>query len=70
MNRPERLNAFDTAMAEGWADVVARAVRDPDVNVIVIMGEGRSFCAGGDVFAMDGCSGAQVEALASIIVVM
>lgn len=44
LNRPERRNAYDAAMAE---ELIA-AVRDAaDAGVIVVTGTERSFCAGG-----------------------
>lgn len=44
LNRPDRMNAYDQAMAE---DLIA-AVRDAaGAGVIVITGTGRAFCAGG-----------------------
>ncbi|GAB3119572.1 enoyl-CoA hydratase/isomerase family protein [Glaciibacter psychrotolerans] len=49
LNRPAKLNAFDVPMANAWADVVTEAVRHPDVRAILIAGNGRAFCAGGDV---------------------
>jgi 2-ketocyclohexanecarboxyl-CoA hydrolase len=44
LNRPDRMNAYDQAMA----DELIGAVRDAaDAGVIVITGRGRAFCAGG-----------------------
>jgi 2-ketocyclohexanecarboxyl-CoA hydrolase len=44
LNRPDRMNAYDQAMA----DELIGAVRDAaDAGVIVITGSGRAFCAGG-----------------------
>lgn len=52
LNRPERLNAFDEHMAEGWAEATAAAIADEEVGAIIVAGAGRSFCAGGDLRAM------------------
>ena len=49
--RPERLNAIDDAMPGELAAAVALANDDPEVHVIVLGGEGRSFCAGYDLKA-------------------
>ncbi len=49
LNRPEKLNAFDT---EGCADLIEalRMVASSDaVRVIVLTGAGRAFCAGADL---------------------
>ena len=46
--RPEKLNALTTQMVEDLGSVLKRA-RDPDVRVVVLLGEGPAFCAGADV---------------------
>uniref|UniRef100_A0A9E7ZMX1 Enoyl-CoA hydratase-related protein n=1 Tax=Bosea sp. NBC_00436 TaxID=2969620 RepID=A0A9E7ZMX1_9HYPH len=49
LNRPTVLNAIDAPMAERFlAQVKAIAARD-DVRAILLQGNGRAFCAGGDV---------------------
>lgn len=52
LNRPQRMNAFDADMARAWAEVTQQAIADPTVKAILVQGEGRGFCAGGDVQAM------------------
>jgi len=52
LNRPDKLNAFTRAMIERWAWALAEAQRDPEVNVVIVTGAGRAFCAGGDVGRM------------------
>jgi len=49
LDRPERLNVLDLEMAEDFEIAVNGALADPDVRVIVITGNGKSFCAGGDL---------------------
>ncbi len=49
LNRPDRLNAIDDAMPSEIRRAVERANEEPDVHVIVLRGEGRSFCAGYDL---------------------
>ncbi|MEE8601484.1 enoyl-CoA hydratase/isomerase family protein [Euzebya tangerina] len=44
LNRPDRMNAYDQAMAEALIEAVRTAA---DAGVIVITGTGRAFCAGG-----------------------
>ena len=44
LNRPDRMNAYDAAMAEELIDAIQSAA---DSGVIVITGSGRAFCAGG-----------------------
>ncbi len=48
LNRPEKRNALNVAMRDGWLDALAVAHADPLVEV-VITGNGSSFCAGGDL---------------------
>ncbi|MXY86659.1 MAG: enoyl-CoA hydratase/isomerase family protein, partial [Chloroflexi bacterium] len=49
INRPERHNAINTEVGDAIVDVVNRVGRDPSVYVLVLAGEGRSFCSGDDV---------------------
>lgn len=49
LRRPDKLNAVDAALHHGLADVWRQLADDPDVRVVVVTGEGRAFCVGGDV---------------------
>ncbi|EME64508.1 crotonase/enoyl-CoA hydratase family protein [Amycolatopsis decaplanina] len=49
LNRPERLNAINDVMPREIRQAVERANEDDAVRVIVVRGEGRSFCAGYDL---------------------
>ena len=49
LNRPERLNAFNTAMLNEMLDACDRADADDDVRAIIVTGKGRGFCAGADL---------------------
>ena len=44
LNRPERMNAYDAAMA---AELIAAVEAADDAGVIVLTGTGKAFCAGG-----------------------
>jgi enoyl-CoA hydratase/carnithine racemase len=48
MNRPEKRNALDTAMFAGLRDAGEQLKAMPNVRVVVLSGEGASFCAGLD----------------------
>lgn len=48
-NRPDKLNALDVALAEGFLSAVERAVSDADIRVIIVSAAGRAFVAGGDL---------------------
>lgn len=52
MNRPDRLNALNNELAIAVNDALGRLAEDQSVNVVVITGAGRAFCAGGDLAAM------------------
>jgi enoyl-CoA hydratase/carnithine racemase len=54
LNRPERLNAWNAALATGYFDSLDRAAADPDVRAIVVTGAGRGFCAGADMDVLQG----------------
>jgi 2-(1,2-epoxy-1,2-dihydrophenyl)acetyl-CoA isomerase len=49
MNRPDALNALDTAMAEALAAALARCEADPAVRCVVLSTSGDHFMAGGDI---------------------
>src|SRR3954470_2307840 len=47
--RPDVLNAFDTASAIAFLEVLRRAADDDSVRCLLITGAGRAFCAGADI---------------------
>lgn len=49
LNRPEAMNAINSAVARGLGDAVAEFAADDDLRVAVITGAGRAFCAGADL---------------------
>ncbi len=49
LNRPDRLNAFVGHMRRDLAEALEEAGSDPHVRVVIINGQGRAFCSGGDV---------------------
>ena len=60
LNRPERLNAVNGQMHAELAHIFLDVDLDQDSNVVVITGEGRAFCAGGDVSGMTSESGSNL----------
>jgi len=56
LNRPEASNGMDIALLRALHDAILVCHRDRRVLVVVLTGEGRNFCAGGDVkvFAAQG----------------
>lgn len=69
LNRPARLNAFNSDLAYAWRDATREATTRPDVKAILIDAAGPAFCAGGDVIDMSTTmgSGAEITALAEVI---
>lgn len=49
LNRPEASNGMDVDLLIALHAAVLRAHAEPAVRVVVISGEGRNFCTGGDV---------------------
>ena len=48
-NRPDKLNALTFEVYADLRDLLAEVEHREDVSVLVITGEGRGFCSGGDV---------------------
>jgi len=49
LNRPQAYNAFDRDLVASFASQLITLAADPEVRAIVICGEGKAFCAGGDL---------------------
>jgi enoyl-CoA hydratase/carnithine racemase len=49
MNRPDKMNALNTALTQALLDALERADQEPAIRAIVLAGAGRSFCAGADL---------------------
>jgi 2-(1,2-epoxy-1,2-dihydrophenyl)acetyl-CoA isomerase len=49
LSRAEVLNALDLDLAKGLVDAVEGLALADEVRVVIITGEGRGFCAGGDL---------------------
>lgn len=53
LNEPRTLNALSAGIKAGLSAAVNDLTVDPSVRAIVLTGEGRAFCAGGDLRSMD-----------------
>ena len=49
MNRPERLNAFNSRMQGEFLEALDQADADDQIRAVIVTGEGRGFCAGADL---------------------
>lgn len=53
LNRPEKLNAFNTEMHLALREGFDRAAQDNEIRAILLTGSGRGFCAGQDLDERD-----------------
>lgn len=58
LNRPERGNAWNSAMNLAYFDALEQAATDPRVRVILVTGAGKAFCTGGDGAVIGGIAAA------------
>ena len=63
LNRPQAYNAIDPELVEGLAAQLIDLAADPEVRGIVISGEGKAFCAGGDLKFFLGFPGGPARAI-------
>ncbi|MCI0385227.1 enoyl-CoA hydratase/isomerase family protein [Streptomyces sp. CNQ085] len=49
LNRPDAMNALDTALKEALRDALREAAGDPAVRAVLLTGSGRAFCVGQDL---------------------
>lgn len=52
LNRPDKLNALNSQMSALAREALTDLSSNDDIGCIVVTGEGRAFCAGGDVSSM------------------
>src|SRR4029077_16092766 len=61
INRPTRANAVDPALAQSMLEAFEWLANDPKLRVLVLLGNGRTFCAGLDLKAMTEKAAASFE---------
>jgi len=49
LNRPEKRNAYSTAMRDALCNALALARLEPELETVILAGAGPAFCAGGDL---------------------
>jgi len=52
LNRPESYNAFSEEMIVKWIEALETVRDDDSIRVLIVKGNGKAFCAGGDIKAM------------------
>lgn len=53
LNRPEKRNAMSDDMRTEFIDALERVAGDKSIRALVLTGNGKGFCAGGDVAGME-----------------
>jgi enoyl-CoA hydratase len=66
LNRPDALNALDTATLVAICARCDEAAADPALRAVVLTGAGRAFAAGADIGEMRGQSPAEAEAFSRL----
>lgn len=52
LNRPQQMNAFSEEMIGKWIAALEEVRDRDDIHVLIVKGNGKCFCAGGDIKAM------------------
>jgi len=52
LNRPDKLNAMNDDLRAAFIEVMEWAAAETDVRALILTGNGRAFCAGGDIAGM------------------
>jgi len=60
LNRPEKRNALDDELVAEVKDALARSGADSQVRLVLLTGEGRDFCSGADLAALQRSEAATV----------
>ena len=66
LNRPDRLNSFNTQMHEEVAAALATVESDAGIRALLLTGAGRGFCAGQDLNLREASAGSDFDAGAAI----
>jgi 2-(1,2-epoxy-1,2-dihydrophenyl)acetyl-CoA isomerase len=53
LNRPEALNSLNLPLLQELAECLTRCGDDPGIRAVILKGEGKVFCAGGDIKSME-----------------
>jgi methylglutaconyl-CoA hydratase len=61
INRPSRANAIDPALAQSMLEAFDWLAKDPKLRVLVLLGNGRTFCAGLDLKVLTETASASFE---------
>jgi enoyl-CoA hydratase/carnithine racemase len=53
LNRPEKRNAMSDDMRSEFIDALEKIAADKAIRALVLTGNGKGFCAGGDIAGME-----------------
>ena len=67
LNRPDKRNAVSAQMFQDLGDAADQAAMDPGIRVVLVTGEGSSFCAGIDIMLMGQLAGTRGARFRSFI---
>jgi len=62
LNRPEKVNALDSALLSVLLDAINRVAASPDSRAVVLGGRGKAFCGGADVRELSALSASNAGA--------
>src|SRR6266850_3405320 len=62
LNRPEKVNALDSALLSVLLDAINRVAASPDSRAVVLGGRGNAFCGGADVRELSALSASNAGA--------
>lgn len=57
LNRPESLNAFSEEMVTLWIEALETVRDSEEIRAVIVQGNGRGFCSGGDIKQMSAGKG-------------
>lgn len=56
LNRPDAMNSMNQALVDELLEALSSVQNDAEVRAVIITGNGKAFCAGGDLFYLTGIS--------------
>ena len=67
LNRPDKLNALIPEMADGFVEALTKSA-EPGVKALLLRGNGRAFCAGGDIgWMLKGLKEGRIEEMKTLL---
>jgi enoyl-CoA hydratase len=66
MNRPDALNALNSATFHEYDNVLDVLEKDSEIRIVIITGEGKAFVAGADIVEMKDMNGEQSRAFSEL----